>query len=191
MQVPACCESLPNYHSLDLGCMLLFFGSLSWPWRLGQVNHHMSLEYFLFPALLIVIYLCTYLLELCLFHQNFWRARNLSVLLIVFCFSTWQSAEHVVGTQEIFEILNGLNSQKYIGRSGAIPYTNVKFGEQFANTQGWNRIFTQGHQRPITESQLWDRKTVPSTKSEGWYSAINRRKVSIGNKMDSQEGLDQ
>lgn len=23
MQVPACCESLPNYHSLDLGCMLL------------------------------------------------------------------------------------------------------------------------------------------------------------------------
>ena len=31
----------------------------------------------------------------------------------------------------------------------------------------------------------------PSTKSEGWYSAINRRKVSSGNKMDSQEGLDQ
>ena len=47
----------------------------------------------------------------------------------------------------------------------------------------------------VTRGQLLSHccgtERVPSTKSEGWYSAINRRKVSIGSKMDSQEGLDQ
>lgn len=158
MQVPAWYGSLSNYHSLDLGWMsFLWKPFLTLQTGAGQPSY-MPSEYpctknFLFLALITV---CDHISSAFTSLSSAFSIKALKGPRLCFThhflFSTWQSAGHIVGPQEIFVVWNGLNSQSALATWGQFLMVKASLLDQFASSQRQNRVFTQGCQRPITES---------------------------------------